>query len=207
VARLLLVRHGRTNLQKEDRYWGSTDIPLSDEGIRQAEQIKDRLAREKITHVYSSTLSRTRDTAKTTAAAHQKTITACAELNEFNFGYAEGLTYKEIEKQYPALAKEMAKMGEITFPGGESLGKFYTRTQSFMKRLEKHQTQDVIMVVAHAGSLRMLICHLLELEPKYWYKWFIDYASLSIVDVYPGINIINTLNDTSHLKPKASQST
>jgi phosphoserine phosphatase len=202
LARLLLIRHGRTNLQNEDRYWGSTDIPLSDEGIRQAKQISARLSGEKITHIYSSTLSRARDTAKTTAEAHHKTITACAELNEFNFGYAEGLTYKEIEKQHPSLAKELARMGDITFPGGESLDKFFIRTQSFLKRLEKHQSQDVIAVVAHAGSLRMLICHLLELDQHYWYKLFIDYASLSIVDTYQHISIISALNDTSHLKLK-----
>jgi len=202
MARLLLIRHGRTNLQKEDRYWGSTDIPLNGEGIRQAEQISDRLAREKITHIYSSALCRACDTAKTTAAAHHKTITPCTELNEFNFGYAEGLTYKEIEKLHPSLAKEMAKMGDITFPGGESLDNFYIRTRSFLKRLEKHKPQDIIAIVAHAGSLRMLICHLLELEMKNWYKLFLDYGSLSIIDTYPHISIINTLNDTSHLKPK-----
>jgi broad specificity phosphatase PhoE len=202
VARLLLVRHGRTNLQKEDRYWGSTDIPLNDEGIRQAELIKDRLAAEKITHIYSSALSRARDTAKTTAKAQHLTTIACPELNEFNFGYAEGLTYREIEKLHPALAKEMAGMGDIHFPGGESLGKFFSRTRAFLERLEKHKPQDVIAVFAHAGSLRMIICHLLELEQKTWYKLFLDYASLSIVDTYQHISIMNTLNNTSHLKPK-----
>jgi phosphoserine phosphatase len=202
VARLLLIRHGRTNLQKEDRYWGSTDIPLNAEGVKQADRIKDRLAKAKITHIYSSALKRANDTAKTTADAQHKTITACQELNEFNFGYAEGLTYKEIEKQYPALAKQMGEMGDITFPGGESLGKFYMRTGTFLKRLESHKPEDVIAVFGHAGSLRMLICHLLELEQKYWYKLFLDYASVSIIDTYGQISIINTLNDTCHLKHK-----
>ena len=202
MARLLLIRHGRTNLQKEDRYWGSTDIPLSDEGVRQAEQIKDRLSKEKITHIYSSTLSRARDTAKTTAKAQHLAVTTCAELNEFNFGYAEGLTYKEIEKLHPALAKQMASMGDISFPGGENLSKFFIRTQSFLARLEKHKPQDVIAVFAHAGSLRMLVCHLLELEQKNWFKIFLDYASISIVYTYQNISIINTLNNTSHLKPR-----
>jgi broad specificity phosphatase PhoE len=202
VARLLLIRHGRTNLQKEDRYWGSTDIPLNIEGIKQAGLIKDHLAKEKITHIYSSALKRARDTAKTTADTQHKTITSCAELNEFNFGYAEGLTYKEIEKQYPALAKQMGEMGDITFPGGESLGKFYVRTGSFLKRLENHKPQDVIAVFAHAGSLRMLICHLLEIDLRNWYKIYLDYASVSIIDTYGRISIVNKLNDTSHLKPK-----
>jgi alpha-ribazole phosphatase len=201
VPRLLLVRHGRTNLQKEDRYWGSTDIPLSDVGIKQAEQVRDRLAGEKITHVYSSTLGRSKDTAKIITAPHKKDITACPEICEFNFGYAEGLTYEEIKKLHPSLAEELAKMGEISFPGGESLEKFYNRTQAFIKRLEQHKQADVIAVVAHAGSLRMLICHLLGLEQKMWYRMRIDYASLSIVEMYSHISIIDFLNDTHHLKP------
>jgi alpha-ribazole phosphatase len=201
VPRLLLIRHGRTNLQKEDRYWGSTDIPLSDVGIIQAEQLRDHLAGEKITHVYSSTLSRSKDTAKIITAPHKKEITACSEICEFNFGYAEGLTYEEIKKLHPSLAEELAKMGEISFPGGESLDKFFNRTQAFIKRLGQHKQDDIIAVVAHAGSLRMLICHLLGLEQKMWYRMRIDYASLSIVEMYPHISIIDFLNDTHHLKP------
>jgi alpha-ribazole phosphatase len=200
VAKLLLIRHGRTNLQKEDRYWGSTDIPLNDTGIKQAERIRDSLVKEKISHVYSSTLSRAYDTAKIIAANHNLNVTACQELNEFNFGYAEGLTYEEIKKLHPSLAEEMAKMEAISFPGGESLDKFYIRVQAFLKRLEKHKAQDIVAITAHAGSLRMLICHLLELDQKHWYRMFIDQASISVVNMYPHISILNSLNDTSHLK-------
>ena len=199
MAKLLLIRHGRTNLQKEDRYWGSTDIPLNDTGIKQAEQIRDSLAKEKITHIYSSTLSRTRDTARIIAVPHNLSVTSCEELNEFNFGYAEGLTYEEIKKLHPSLAEEMAKMEAISFPGGESLDKFYVRVHAFLTRLEKHKAQDTVAVIAHAGSLRMLICHLLELEPKHWYRMFIDQASVSVINMYPHISILNSLNDTSHL--------
>lgn len=200
MAKLLLIRHGRTNLQKEDRYWGSTDIPLNDTGIMQADQIRDNLAGAKITHVYSSALSRAHDTAKIIAAAHHLNVVSCEELNEFNFGYAEGLTYEEIKKLHPSLADEMAKMEAISFPGGESLDKFFTRVQSFLKRLEKHKASDTVAIVAHAGSLRMLICHLLGLEQKHWYRIFIDQASISVVNMYPHISILNSLNNTSHLK-------
>ena len=199
MAKLLLIRHGKTNLQKEDRYWGSTDIPLNELGMKQAQQIRDRLEQEKITHFYSSTLSRSNDTAKIIAAPHGLNVFACEELNEFNFGYAEGLTYEEIKKLHPSLAEDLAKMDDISFPGGESLDKFYTRVQAFVLRLQKHKPQDVIAIVAHAGSLRMLICHLLELEQKHWYRMLIDQASISVVNMYPHICIMNSLNDTSHL--------
>lgn len=201
MPRLLFVRHGRSNLQKEDRYWGSTDITLSEEGIKQAEQLRDRLSTEKITHIYTSALSRAIETAKIIAEPHKKEAIPCEEINEFNFGYAEGLTYNEIKKLHPSLAEELAKMEDISFPGGESLDKFYNRTRAFLKRLEKHPQQDVIAIVAHAGSLRMLICHLLGLEQKQWYRMRLDHASISIIDMYPHICILGSLNDTHHLRP------
>lgn len=199
MPKLFLIRHGRTNLQMEDRYWGNTDIPLNDTGIRQAEQIRDRLAAEKITHVYSSTLSRARDTAKIIAAPHHRDVIACEELGECNFGYVEGLTYDELKRLHPGLAEELGKMGAISFPGGESLSKFHTRVGTFLKQLEKHKPQDTIAIAAHGGSLRMLICHLLGLETKIWHRLRIDPASISVVDMYPGVSILNSLNDTAHL--------
>jgi alpha-ribazole phosphatase len=200
MPKLLLVRHGMTNLQKEDRFWGNTDVQLNELGITQAKQIRDRLLPEKVTHVYSSTLSRARDTAKIIAAPFKKEVTACEELCECNFGYLEGLSYDEIKRMHPKVAEELGKMEGINFPGGESMEEFYTRVQKFLSRLKKHKQQDVIVIAAHGGSLRMLICHLLELELKHWSRIQISRASISIVDTYPRISILNVLNDTSHLK-------
>ncbi len=201
MPRLLLVRHGRTNLQKEDRYWGNTDIPLNDLGIIQAKQVRDRLEPEKVTHVYASNLSRARETAKIIAAAFHKEVAECEELREFNFGYAEGLTYDEMKKLHPELADELGKMGNVKFPAGESLDGFFERVKPFVKRLEKHKPPDVIVIVAHGGSLRMLICHLLGLELKHWYRFRLDPASISVVDMYPSVCILNSLNEIDHLAP------
>jgi len=200
VPKLLLIRHGMTNLQKEDRYWGNTDIPLNDLGITQAKQLSDRLMKEKITHVYSSTSSRALDTAKIIGDVHHRNVIACEELGECNFGYVEGLTYDEIKQLHPALAEKLGKMEAVSFPGGESLEQFHTRVKTFLKRLEKHKPQDTVAIVAHGGSLRMLICHLLDMELKHWHRLRIDRASLSIVEMYPSISILNSLNDVAHLK-------
>jgi alpha-ribazole phosphatase len=189
-----------TNLQKEERYWGNTDIPLNDLGITQAKLLRDRLQEQKITHVYTSTLSRALDTAKIIAAPHRRDVIACAELCECNFGYIEGLTYEEIKAKHPALAEKLGKMEAVSFPGGESLEKFHTRVKTFLKRLEKHKPQDMIAIVAHGGSIRMLICLLLGLELKHWSQLQIDRASLSVVYMYPQICFLNSLNDISHLE-------
>lgn len=116
MARLLLIRHGTTKLYKNDRFWGKTDVPLSNIGIKQAGLLRTRLAAEKITAVYTSTLSRARDTAEIIATGHKAKLIACEELCECNFGFIEGLTFKEIEHLYPALAEELASWKTVSFP-------------------------------------------------------------------------------------------
>ena len=116
MPKLLLIRHGTTKLHANDRFWGKTDVPLSDIGIEQAKQLQSRLASEKIIAFFSSTLSRARATAEIIAAGHKAEIIACDELCECNFGFVEGLTFKEIERLYPALAERACRLESGHFP-------------------------------------------------------------------------------------------
>ena len=200
MSRLLLVRHGLTMLHKGDRFWGKTDIALSNIGIMQAAQLRARLASEKIGAVYSSTLSRARFTAEIIASEHGLAVIACDELCECNFGYAEGLSFEEIKDLYPALAEELSNWKTVVFPGGESLEQLDARVKIFLNRLEQHEQGDTIAIVAHGGPLRLIICNLLGLEIQHWQQMRIDLASLSIVETYPQATILSLLNDTSHLK-------
>ena len=200
MSRLLLVRHGITKLQRGDRFWGKTDIELSSNGIKQAEQLRGRLALEKIVAIYSSTLSRARFTAEIIASEHHLEVIACDELCEANFGYVEGLTFEEIRRLYPALAEELSNWKTGAFPGGENLEQLNYRVQSFLKRLKNHKPNDTIAIVAHGGPLRLIICNLLGLELKHWQQLKVEYASLSIVETYPQATILSLLNDVSHLK-------
>jgi broad specificity phosphatase PhoE len=201
MSRLLLIRHGTTKLHKDDRFWGKTDIALSDVGIKQAGQLRARLALERISAVYSSTSSRARATAEIIASGHKLKVIACDELCECNFGFAEGLTFKEIERLYPTLAEELANWKAVTFPGGESLDQLNDRIKTFLKRLENLKPKDTVAIVSHGGPLRLLICNILGIESSHWQQIRIDRASLSIVETYPQTAILIRLNDVSHLKP------
>ena len=201
MSRLILVRHGKTKLHHADRFWGKTDVTLSNTGIRQAEQLRDRLATEKINAIYTSQLSRARVTAEIIAAKHGVKTQSCSELVEMNFGYVEGLTFQEIEKLHPKLAEELNDWNaRPNFPGGESFDNLDSRVQSFLPRLKKHKEKETVLIVAHGGTLRLIICHLLRIDAKHWRKIRIDRASLSIIDTYPQGAILSTLNDISHLK-------
>jgi alpha-ribazole phosphatase len=199
LSRILLVRHGTTKLHKQDRFWGKTDIPLSNTGIKQAGQVRNRLAPEKIDAIYSSTLSRARSTAEIIASGHKADVTACEELCECNFGYIEGLDFAEIKRLHPALAEALNDRKAVAFPGGESLEQLNGRVQSFLRRLDKHKPEETILIVAHGGPLRLMVCNLLGLGLEHWLQIRIDLASLSIVETYPQAAILNLLNDVSHL--------
>jgi len=201
LSRLLLVRHGDTKSNSVARFWGQTDIELSDSGIKQAEQLRDRLSTEKIDTIYSSNSCRASKSARIIASRHQLSVITCNELREINFGNFEGLTFKEISQLYPELAESWFTQNlSFQFPGGESIVELNNRVNKFLHRLEKHAPEETILIVAHSGVLRLLICNVLGIEPWHWRQIRIDLASLSIVETYPEIAILSLLNNVSHLR-------
>lgn len=201
MSRLLLVRHGNTKLDNARRFWGRTDVELSNDGMKQAEKLRDRLATQPVNTIYTSALSRARRTAEIIASKHRLNITICAELNEINFGWVEGLTFEEISQRHPELSETMSDWRiRPAFPGGESLDELNCRVQAFLKRLEKHRPEETVLIVAHAGTLRLMICNLLEIELEHWRQMQLDLASLSMVETYPRGAILSLLNDVSHLR-------
>jgi len=199
-VKILLVRHGITDLHTGDRFWGRTDMPLSPAGIKQAERLRDRLAAQKIDAVYASPLCRASKTAEIIAAGHNLDVISRDDLCECDFGEVEGLTFDEIQVKYPALAEELRLRRTGAFPGGETIEQLNERVLSFLKTLEKHRPEQTLLVVAHGGPVRLLICNLLGLGLEHWIQLRVDHASLSIVETYPGMNILDLFNDVSHLK-------
>ena len=200
MAKLLLVRHGNTKLNSTERFWGQTDVELSAEGIRQAEQLRDRLTTQKIDTVYASNLSRAMVTAQIIASRHQAKIITRDELGEINFGDVEGLTFNEISQLHPELAESMANWSvHPGFPGGETIDELNERVNKFLPELKKHPPEETVLIVAHSGILRLMICNLLVIEQEHWRQLRINLASLSILETYPRGAILSLLNDISHL--------
>jgi len=200
LSRLLLVRHGNTKGNSAERFWGHTDVALSADGVRQAKRLRDRLAAQKIDAVYTSDLCRASRTAGIIASPHRLEVVACAELHEINFGQIEGLTFQEISQLHPELARTWSTRSlTFKFPGGESIADLDNRVSKFLGRLEKHTPEETVLIVAHSGVLRLLICHLLGIETWHWRQIRTDLASLSILETYPRAAILTRLNDISHL--------
>jgi alpha-ribazole phosphatase len=194
--RLYLVRHGDTGAL--ERYYGATDIPLSPQGQEQAERLRDRLSGEKIALVYSSDLQRALNTARVVASAHGQEPLPCPDLREVDFGEYEGLTLSEIAQRDPRAPQSWRVRG-YRFPSGSSLDEVGQRVSAFSARLEAERNEGVL-VVAHSGSLRRLLCHLLGLGREAWWHIRLDAASLSLLEMKPQGTALFLLNDTRHLR-------
>ena len=201
MSRLLLVRHGNTELNSAQIFVGHTDVELSAVGYSQVERLRDRLSAEKIDIIYSSDLRRALVTAETIASRHQLAVIACPELREINYGNLDGLTFEEIRRLYPEVAQLCADWSlQLKFPDGESVDELKQRVSRFLDRLKQHTPQQTVLIVAHGGPLRLMVCSLLGIDLRHWRQIHLDLASLSIVDTYPEVAVISLLNDTSHLK-------
>ncbi len=200
MSKLLLAGHGDTELNSARMFVGHTDTELSTLGHRQAEKLRDRLAAERIDVIYSSDLRRAVATAETIASRHHLDVITCPELREINYGKLEGLTFEEIKRLYPEVAELCAEWNlQLKFPDGESFDELKQRVSKFLDILKQHAPEQTILIVAHGGPLRLMVCYLLGIELWHWRQIHIDLASLSIVDTYPEVAIISRLNDTSYL--------
>ncbi|MFC1907882.1 histidine phosphatase family protein [Chloroflexota bacterium] len=200
MSKLLLVRHGDTELNSAERYWGCSDVKLSAAGSRQAERLRDRLAAQKVDAIYSSDLKRASVTAGIIASRHQLDIITCAELREINFGELEGLTFDKVSQLYPEVTKLWVEGSpELEYPGGESLNDFNERVSNFATRLGKHTPEETILIVAHCGVLMVLMCQLSGIGLGQRRQFYPDLASLSIMETYGGRATLTLLNDVSHL--------
>jgi alpha-ribazole phosphatase len=201
LSRLLLIRHGDTERNSAQRYWGRTDVGLSPAGIIQAERLRDRLTEESLSAVYASDLRRASVTAEIIASRHDVTITTCPELREIDFGEIEGLTFDEACQLYPEVVRLWVEQSlQLKYPAGDSIVEFSSRVISFMPRLVKHTEQETVLIVAHSGVLRTLVCHLLGIDTQHRWQLRLDLASLSVVETYSPNAILCLLNDVGHLR-------
>lgn len=199
MLRLLLARHGETDWNRERRYQGQTDVPLNEAGRRQAEALAARLAAEPISAIYASDLARAWATATVIAAAHGLPVRAEPRLREMCFGRFEGLTHDDIQAQYPDMFAAWQANRDMPPEGGETMAAFAGRVGAFLDEVTRAHDDATVLLVAHGGPLRQLICPAIGLPPEARWHLAMDNAALSELHVYREGIVLYRLNDTCHL--------
>ena len=198
--RLYLVRHGETDWNLQRRYQGQSDIPLNNTGIQQARKIAGRLSKEKIDAIYSSDLSRARETAEQIAQPHKLKVTSDARWRELSFGDWEGLTYPEIQVKAPdELALWESDLTGYAPPHGETLTQLAGRVLSVFDELHALHADQTVLIVSHGGPLQTLLCHVLGVSFQRHWQFPISKTALSVLSVYTEGAILELFNDTTHL--------
>ena len=109
MTEILFIRHGETDCNKKNLYYGHLNPGLNKTGIWQLKNTRKKLEKlnEKIDIVFSSDLKRCRESLELLEIDKNIKIHFSEKLRELNFGTLEGKTYKEIERNFPRYVKEM----------------------------------------------------------------------------------------------------
>ena len=203
MLRLLLVRHGESVWNEEERIQGQQDIPLSENGRRQAMALGERLRDVKIDACFSSPLKRATETAELIlkASGNSLPIVTLPELMERNFGEWEGKCVAELKVER---AKEFARWVTAHYlpapPRGESIEELLKRVKKGLERILAEVSDGTVLVVGHSGSVKAAICVLFQLPPESFAKLKVDNASLTVLEISEGRPRLCHFNDTCHLR-------
>lgn len=202
-TRLMLVRHGETELTAQRRYSGRGDVPLSASGRTQAAAVARRLAdlTPAVTAVVTSPLSRCVDTAAViVAAVGAPPIVVDEDLVECDFGQWEGLTYGEVRQRWPAELAGWQRDTGVAPPGGESFGQVSARVRRAVVRLREAYPRTGVVVVSHVSPLKLMLRDALAAGDAFLRRLYLDPGGISVVDSYAdGAVAVRAVNDTAHL--------
>ena len=206
VMNLLIVRHGETTWNREGRYQGRTDVPLSDEGEAQARALGQRLAGLPIAIALASPLARTRRTAEAILGDRKVVLEPEAALIEISHGQWEGQLASDIEHSHAEMFGTWRTRPDRHVPAGpdaETLGDVEERAWPVLVRTcARLGADETALIVAHDAVNRVLLCRVLGLPLTRVWTFRQSPASLNVLS---GASIaelqVVRLNDAEHVAP------
>ncbi|MEH2289832.1 histidine phosphatase family protein [Nostoc sp.] len=206
-VRLLLVRHGETDWNRQTRFQGQIDVPLNDNGRQQSQKAGEFLQEVAIGKAYSSTMLRPKETAEIILKQHPNVKLELQDgLREISHGLWEGKLETEIELEFPGELQRWRTIPmQVQMPEGENLQQVWERSvaawQSIVQAASNNQFKTVL-VVAHDATNKTLLCHILGLSLENFWSFRQGNGAVSVIDYTAGIDglpILQAMNITTHL--------
>ncbi|AJQ26429.1 alpha-ribazole phosphatase [Pelosinus fermentans JBW45] len=193
-----LIRHGKIKFEdNQRRYIGQLDLPLSLEGIQQAQCLETILKDIDIGKVYCSDLLRSQQTAQIIAGNKAIPVIVRKDLREIHMGNWEGRTFSHIVKEYPEEFKARgADIGYYRVAGGESFADCYKRVIDAFHEI-MNSSSGTILLVGHAGVNRLLLCYVLGMPLANLFRMNQDYGSLNIIATRKSGWQVKLVNETT----------
>jgi probable phosphoglycerate mutase len=173
VTRIVVVRHGETEWSAARRHTGRSDLQLTATGRRQAARLADELAGLDVQRVFSSPLSRARQTCE--IAGFGERMVLCDDLKEWDYGEYEGLTYAEIRARDPGWV-----LWRDGCPGGESPAEVSARADRALELLTESDPPTVL-AFAHGHILRVLAARWIESDVSNGSRFLLATASVGVL--------------------------
>jgi broad specificity phosphatase PhoE len=208
ATRLVLVRHGRTASNAAGRIQGRADVPLDPTGLDEAHAVARALRRFGAAALYTSPLSRARETAAIIGRDLNLAPQVWDDLTEYDFGLMSERDLEEIAALDPRLyaaldawleAGRDAPMLRPEIPGAEPLDAFAARIAAFWAQVESSHRGGVAIVVTHGGMLRGMFTLAAGGDLRRHSPFWADNCSISVLDFYHGAVVVRLFNDTGHL--------
>jgi len=201
LTRLIVVRHGRTEWNRVERFRGRADIKLDEVGIKQAEAAAARIAEWQVSAVYSSPLRRASTTAEILARPLGLEVTLLPGIIDIDYGEWQGLSPAGAAAKDGGLySKWLESPHKVKFPGGESLAEVRERAASAVDGLIAQHPKETVVLVSHKVVCQILILSLLGLNNSHFWQITQDVCAVNLFEVRGGVPSALSLNDTCHLK-------
>jgi probable phosphoglycerate mutase len=211
--RLLLVRHGETDWNRQGRFQGQRDIPLNENGRTQGQQAATFLASTPLAFALSSPMARPKETAELILQAHgDLTLALDPRLCEISHGDWEGRLESEIEADYPGeLDRWRTQPETVQMPAGENLQQVWERaiaawndlvTQSLPAADTPTSPSDrpIGLIVAHDAINKVILCHVAAVGPEKFWSFKQGNGAVSVIDFSrDGRPTLQAMNITTHL--------
>jgi broad specificity phosphatase PhoE len=201
MTRIVLVRHGQTEWNREEPFRGRADVPLNETGLAQAEVTGRRITAEwKPVAVYSSPLSRAVKTAEAIAKHVDLSVQVHPGLADIDYGQWQGFTPDEARERWPKMIDTWYNTPQTAhIPDGETLDELRDRGLGAVNELAVRHEGQTIVLVGHTVINRIILLGVLGLGNENFWRIKQDTCAINIFELEGGVFTIISVNDTCHL--------
>jgi broad specificity phosphatase PhoE len=205
MTRIILVRHGETDWNKQQVFRGRIDVPLNSVGLEQARATGEALGNYRIDAIYSSPLSRAKETANAIGRFHPYLSIKEAEgFIDIDFGKWQGIPHDRVKEEYKELYDKWQKEPHnVKMPDGESLDDVKLRSMEALNNILTSHENEIVAIASHRVVNKVILCAILGLTNHHFWRIRQDTCAINIFDRSESGFIISAINDTCHIKAMA----
>lgn len=199
--KVILVRHGETQWNLENRIVGHTEMGLNSTGRRQVELLARALSEEKVGAIYSSPLTRAVETANEIARMHGLDVRTEEGLKEVDAGELNGITIAEVMQRYGGFWDQWVKgIDYLRMPGGETMKELQDRAWSVVSRVVRDHPEETVILVTHTLTILSILTKALGMSLADFRRFRLSLASINVLDFKEHVTSLVSFNDTCHLR-------